>query len=133
MLARGLSARTALHAHRVLRKALADAVRWGVLSRNVADAATPSRPERKQADMWDAETVDRLLQAAERSRFCGLYHLAVFTWMRRSELAGLKWHKVDLVNGRLSVTNTLQRGTGPWSGRGAAQNAPVPAFNCSQG
>ena len=29
--------------------------------------------------------------------------------MRRSELAGLKWDHVDLVNGRLSVIATLQR------------------------
>ena len=31
MLEQGLSARTTLHTHRVLRKALADAVRWGLL------------------------------------------------------------------------------------------------------
>ena len=52
MIERGLSARTALHVHRLLRKALADAVKWGALSRNVADATTPPRPEQKQIDMW---------------------------------------------------------------------------------
>ena len=109
MLERGLSARTTLHVHRVLRKALADAMRWGLLSRNAADAATPPRPERKQTDMWDAETIDQFLAAAEDSRFRDLYKFAVWTGMRRSELAGLKWDHVDLVTCRLSVVATLQR------------------------
>ena len=107
--ARGLSARTSVHVHRVLRKALSDAVKWGLLQRNAADAATPPRPERKQVNMWDAETVDRFLVASEDSRFRALYHLAILTGMRRSELAGLKWDYIDLVNGSLSVVNTLQR------------------------
>jgi integrase len=59
--------------------------------------------------MWDAETVDRFLAASEGSRFRDLYQLAVLTGMRRSELAGLKWDYVNLVNGRLSVVATLQR------------------------
>lgn len=109
MLQRELSARTALHVHRVLRKALADAVKWGILYRNVADAATPPRPERKQSDMWDAETIDRFLGVADDSRFRDIYHLAVQTGMRRSELVGLKWENVDLVNARISVVSTLQR------------------------
>ena len=109
MMERALNPRTALHVHRLLRKALADAVKWGHLSRNAADATTPPRAEQRQIDMWDAETTDRFLEAAEGSRFSGLYQLAVLTGMRRSELAGLKWANVDLVNGRLSVVSTLQR------------------------
>jgi integrase len=109
MLERGLSNRTALHVHRVLRKALQDGVKWGLLTRNIADAATPPRPERKPMDVWDAETVDIFLQAAEQSRFFYFYSLAVETGMRRSELAGLMWENVDLVNGTLSVVQTLQR------------------------
>jgi integrase len=120
MMAKGLSARTTLHVHRVLRKALADAVKWGTLTRNVADAATPPRPENRQINMWDAETTDRFLATAESSRFCDLYYLAVQTGMRRSELAGLKWSNVDLVNGALSVVNTLQR----IPGRGLVDGQP---------
>ena len=120
MLERGLSARTTLHVHRVLRKALADAMRWGLLSRNAADAAIPPRPERKQTDMWDAETIDQFLAAAEDSRFRDLYKLAVWTGMRRSELAGLKWDHVDLVTCRLSVVATLQR----ILGRGLVEGQP---------
>ena len=108
-LERGLSARTVLHPHRVLREALGHAVKWGLLTRNVADAADPPRAQQKALDMWDADTIDRFLEAAEGSRFRDLYHLAILTGMRRSELAGLKWESVDLTNGMLSVVRTLQR------------------------
>jgi integrase len=108
-LERGLSARTVLHTHRVLSEALSHGVRWGVLTRNVADAATPPRPQRHEMEMWDADTINRFLMAACVSRFHGLYHLAVMTGMRRSELCGLRWDNVDLVAGKLSVTRTLQR------------------------
>src|SRR5262249_51728525 len=39
----GLSARTVLHHHRVLREALHQAVRWQLLARNPADAVDPPR------------------------------------------------------------------------------------------
>ena len=111
-LERGLSARTVLHTHRVLREALAHAVKWGLLLRNPADAVDPPRPERKTLEMWDTETIHAFLKATVGSPFGDLYHLAVLTGMRRSELAGLKWEYVDLDSGKLSVVVTLQRITG---------------------
>src|SRR5438132_1899913 len=43
---KGLSGRTALHCHRVLREALQHAVKWQLLSRNPADAVDAPRPQR---------------------------------------------------------------------------------------
>jgi hypothetical protein len=42
----GLSPRTVRYAHSVIRKALADAVKWNRPARNVADAADPPRSDR---------------------------------------------------------------------------------------
>ena len=44
MIQRGLSARTVLHMHRLLKQALSHAVKWGLVVRNVADSVTPPRP-----------------------------------------------------------------------------------------
>jgi integrase len=63
-------------------------------------------------EMWDVETIGRFLEAARQSQFFDLYQLAVLTGMRRSELCGLKWENVNLVAGRASVVQTLQRITG---------------------
>ena len=109
LLERGLSPQTILHTHRVLREALAHAVKWGVLVRNPADAVDPPRPERKTINMWDTKTVNTFLEAAKEIQFGDLYRFAILTGMRRSEIAGLKWQYVDLHNRRLSVVSTLQR------------------------
>lgn len=123
MLAKGLSARTVLHVHRILRQALSHAVKGGLLARNPADAATPPRPQWKPVKMWGPETVNTFLEAAEGSRYRDLYHLAVLTGLRRSELVGLKWESVDLTAGRLSVVETLQR----INGKGLVPGQPKTA------
>ena len=46
--ARGLSAQTVLHLHRVLREALSRAVKWQLLIRNPADAVEPPKPARNE-------------------------------------------------------------------------------------
>ena len=122
LLERGLGNRTVLHVHRVLRKALADGVKWGLLVRNVADAATSPRPENKEMEMWDTETIARFIGATESHRFRDFYLLALLTGLRRSELCGLKWDNVDLVARRLSVVSTLQRIIGKGHVEGQPKN-----------
>ena len=112
MLGRGLSPTSVVQVHRIIRQALSHAVKWGVLGRNVADAVTPPRIQRKELDMWDTETIWRFLDATRGNKFGEFYQMALLTGMRRSELCGLKWDSVDLANGRLSVVRTLQRLTG---------------------
>ena len=89
----------------------------------MADAVTPPRPLQKDLEMWDAEAIDQFLEVAAESRFLDIYHLAILTGMRRSELAGLKWENVDLANGQLSVVRTLQR----ILGKGLVEGRPKTA------
>ena len=120
LLERGLSAQTVLHTHRVLREALNHAVKWGVLIRNPADAVDPPRPEAKELQTWDGETIHAFLRAAKQGPFSDIYNLAVLTGMRRAELCGLRWERVDLDVARLSVAATLQRIVG----KGLVQGQP---------
>ena len=123
MLERGLSARTVLHTHRVLREALGHAMKWGILIRNPADATTPPRPQRQEIAMWDDQTISRFLETAEDSPYRAFYHLAVLTGMRRSELCGLKWESIDLARGKALVVRTLQR----IYGKGLVEGQPKTA------
>ena len=109
LLDRGLSNTTVIQVHRIFNQAINHAVRWGTLSRNVVNATTPPRLQRTEIPMWDPETIDLFLEKADASRFRDLYHIAVLTGMRRSEICGLKWENVDLIHGHLGVVNTLQR------------------------
>jgi Phage integrase, N-terminal SAM-like domain len=65
----GLSARTVVHMHRVLREALQQAVRWQMLPRNPADACKPPRVERKPMQTYDLAQTAELLAAIRGSRF----------------------------------------------------------------
>ena len=120
LLKRGLSARTVLHTHRVLSEALKHGVQWGDLTRNVAEAVTSPRVDRRKVKVWDVTVLQRFLEAAQSSRFYNLYRLALLTGLRRSEMAGLLWQHVDLSRRLLSVERSLQRVIG----RGLVEGGP---------
>ena len=107
MLERGLSHTTVLHAHRVLKEALGHAVKWGVLARNVADAVSPPRREQKVMEMWDIPTIQDFIDLCHGRQYGEVFRFAIYTGLRRSEICGLKWESVDLIDGRLRVERTL--------------------------
>ena len=100
-------------AHSTVQKALADAVRWGRLARNVADLADPpsakaERDSRRGAmRTWSSEQLRAFLAHVAEDRLAALWHLAATTGMRRAELAGLRWQDVNLEAGRLAVSRGL--------------------------
>lgn len=111
----GLSPTTIAHLHTVIHTALAKALSWGLVGRNVAELATPPRVSRREMKTLDAAQARVFLQAAASDRFEALYVLALSTGMRQGELLGLRWQDVDLDAGTLSVTATLQRGRGGYA------------------
>ena len=95
---------------RVLKTALNQAVRWGLLSRNPAAMVKPPRVPPPERTVWDEEAVRLFLAEAKRSsRYYPLYLTAILTGMRAGELAGLRWQDVDLAYGVASVRQTLYR------------------------
>jgi integrase len=103
----GLSARRVRYIHVTIRKALKDAVRLQLLSRNVADSATPPRPVRTEIRPLNQDQLRTLLEAAKSDRFECLYVLAVTTGMRQGELLGLMWKDIDLEAGTLRVNRSV--------------------------
>lgn len=98
-----LSARSILAQHRVLSEALGHAVKWGLLARNVANAVSPPRPQKKELRVIDATGARALLEAAKGTAWYSPLHLALHTGLRRSEIAGLRWSDLDLTLCSLSV------------------------------
>ena len=104
----GLAPKTVRYLHGILRKALADAVRWNLVQRNVADQAdAPSRAGAADMMTWTAEELGRFLDFVVDDRFYGAWVLAATTGLRRGEVLGLRWSDVDLDSGRLAVRQTL--------------------------
>ena len=106
----GLSARTVGIIHATLHKALKQAVRWSLVPRNVAEAVTPPRPDRREIAPLTGEQTRALLNAARGDKLEALYVLAVTTGMRQGELLGLQWKDVDLEGGTLKVNRSVYEG-----------------------
>jgi len=92
----GLSAKTVQNIHRMLHRALRDAVKWDVMPRNVAEDASPPRSSRTRPKIWTPEQLGTFVEHVRDDRFFALWLLVATTGLRRGELAGLKRHDVDL-------------------------------------
>ncbi|HLG51624.1 MAG TPA: site-specific integrase, partial [Chloroflexota bacterium] len=112
----GLSSTTVNAIHRTLHRALACAVRWGLVARNVCDAVEPPRRRRLTPQTWSPEECARFLETARTagSRYYPLFATALATGLRQGELLGLRWQDLDLAAGTLTVQQTLEAaGTAP--------------------
>jgi integrase len=111
----GLSRRSVRYAHTVLRKALSDAIRWGVLSSNPAVSADPPSAKSAKAPAmttWRASELRVFLEHIRDDELGACFWLAANTGMRRGEVAGLRWRDVDFDRARLSISQTYVRAGG---------------------
>ena len=100
----GLSKQTVLHMHRVLKRALSQAVKWGLITRNPCDAVDNiPKPNKKERLTFTTEETLHLLEQLNGKRLYLPVLLAVTTGMRRGEIMGLRWKDIDLDNNRLYI------------------------------
>jgi integrase len=108
----GLSARTVQYHHRILSEALSHAIKMGLLVRNVAEAANPPHPERRNMATLAPENIPKFLEATQETPYYVLFYTALYTGMRLGELLGLRWCDVDLTMAFLSVVQALYKRSG---------------------
>ena len=100
---RGLSAKSVWNIHICLRAALNDAVEDGLLRSNPAKGVLKPPKGRRRMETWTREEMAAFLDSIRRLRNFPLYHLALYTGMRRGELLGLRWKDVRWSAGAISV------------------------------
>ena len=105
----GLSPRTVQDFRGTLRTALSRAVKWGLVTRNVATLVDAPRIEHVERKMLTPVEVRRFLDAAKGDRLEALYTVAVALGLRQGECLGLKWDDVDLDARSLMVRRSLAR------------------------
>jgi integrase len=108
-LAAGLSPRTVQYLRAILRRALGQALKWGLVARNVATLVDPPKSERREMRALSPDEAGRFLAAAQGDRLEALYRVALSIGLRQGEILGLRWEDVDLDGGRLAVRKQLQR------------------------
>lgn len=109
-LAAGLSPTSVRYHRMLLRGALQQAVRDGLMARNPADLVKPPAKRRCEVPILDEEWVKLFLGEAKRSSpNYRLYLAAITTGMREGELLGLRWQDVDLTLGVAAVQQTYYK------------------------
>jgi integrase len=104
MEAQGLSARTRAYARVVLRRALRQALEWGMVSRNAAALVqAPKKAGTKLDDRLDASEADMVLRAAKGDRLEALAVVILATGLRQGEALRLRWSDLDLEGRTLTV------------------------------
>lgn len=107
MTASGLSAKTVRNHHALLHKALQDAMRQGIIPKNVADGVELPRVIRPGIQTWTAQELRSFLDYISDHRLYAVWVIAVSTGMRRSEVLGLRWTNVDLQGCRIAAVDSL--------------------------
>jgi integrase len=83
------------------------ALKWGLISRNPADAITPTRPLHSEMQTTNEEEVEDFLEFVRKTPYYALFYLDIFTGMRRSELLALRWCDVDLDLCEVSIIRSI--------------------------
>lgn len=108
----GVSPRTTRMIHAVIHRALNHALKLGLIVRNVSDAVTRPKVERKEMKTLNDYQVRQLIQVAESERMGILFWVAVTTGLRQGELIGLKWSDLDLKTRSIQIQRQVQRRKG---------------------
>lgn len=107
-LAAGLSPRTVQYLCVLLRGALSQAVKWGLVARNVATLVSPPRVRRAEIRPFGPEEARTFLAAVASDRLEALYSVALAVGLRQGEALGLQWSDIDLDRATLTVRQALQ-------------------------
>lgn len=104
----GLSKRTVQFIHSVIHKSLHQALKWGMVARNVAELVEAPRPKRNPPILWNPDQMNLFLNHAEKNKYYMIFLLATYCGFREGEVLGIHVEDCDLDRGTINVTHTVQ-------------------------
>ena len=96
----------------VLRIALNQALKWGLVARNVAALVSPPHVEAYEGRSLTVAEAKAFIAACRGDRLEALYIVALGLGLRQGEVLGLRWEDVDVENAVLRIRQQVQRGDG---------------------
>jgi integrase len=93
--------------HIVLRKALGDAERLGLITRNPAAVVNAPKPVHVEQATWSVAQLAKYFEQVRDDRLFAAFVLSATTGMRRAEVLGLRWSDIDFDTQMLSVVQTI--------------------------
>ena len=109
LLARGLGGHSVLKVHANVHKALRQAVKWELITRNPAEKVTLPKKELFHGNFYTVEQVNQLVDVFKEEAMYLPFLLTAFFGFRRSEVLGLKWSHIDFNANTLIVQDVVVR------------------------
>lgn len=103
----GLSRRTVQFIHSILHKTLSQALKWGLVTRNVTDLVEKPTVKRPTPTTLSVQEVKKLLATVREDRLYPMYCLAM-VGLREGEILGLHYEDVDWEKGTIHIRHAVQ-------------------------
>ena len=103
----GLSSRPVQTIHITMHNALSQAVKNGLILRNVSEATTLPKGQKKEIRILSMQEQQLFMKACERERLGLAFLLDLNTGLRLGELLALRWQDINLPDGLLTVRQSL--------------------------
>jgi integrase len=106
----GLNPKTIVEHHRLIHAMLNKAVKWQVVTNNVADRAEPPKIARTEAMHYNEEQTVKLfgLIIDEPLKYQVAVYIGALGGLRVGEICGLEWSDIDYENKTLTVNRARQ-------------------------
>jgi integrase len=113
-----LSKRTVGHMHRVLHKALATAVTWSIVARNVASSVKPPPVDDTEVEIFTQSEIARVLGHFNGRPLRPIVSFLLGTGCRRGEALALRWKDVDFTTGIIQIERSVEQTAGGFRFKG---------------
>ncbi|HLI50999.1 MAG TPA: site-specific integrase [Thermomicrobiaceae bacterium] len=128
----GRSPRSVAYYRAVLRKALNDAISWGLIERNPAEPVSPPRQRKPKKRYLMPDEAERLAGAVAEDPLGPLVMTTLGLGLRMGEVLGLRWRDIDHEARTVDLRTQLQRVKGqglvlsPLKSENAEATVPLP-------
>ncbi|MGB8345096.1 MAG: tyrosine-type recombinase/integrase [Ktedonobacteraceae bacterium] len=103
----GMAPKTIQNIHGLLHKALDNALKWGLVPRNVCDAVSTPRLAHHEIHPLTKEQAQQLVEEIRGHQLEALIVVALVTGMRQGELFALRWQDISFDDKTLQVCRTV--------------------------
>lgn len=104
-----LSTKTILEYHRLIHTILATAEKELIVPYNAADKAAPPKQKKTDPNFFQPDMINAIIEALEEEplKWQCITYIALTGGLRRGEIAGLKWDRVDFEHNTIKVDTTV--------------------------
>lgn len=106
-----VSKNTVHHYHTTIHKALADAVKLGIIPSNPDDRTIVASPDEYTAEYYTEQEANLLLEKAKGTELELIINLAIYYGLRRSEIIGIKTDAIDLEKNTITIKHKVTQAT----------------------